>query len=211
MSNKVLIFIIAFSLILIAVSLTLINKLDPGVKPKAAADIIKIAPGSVKANEQFMLTKSNGENFTFANLQNKYTIIYFGFTHCPDICPAILSNIAGAIRLFTDEETEKLQFVFVSVDPGRDSLEMLSKFTNKFSDKIIGVTGKSAEIDKLSLSLKAYYAKMASNEKDAEDYLVDHSAFTYLLNPKGELISQFAPETGSIVFAKNIKEIISKE
>jgi len=211
MSNRILVFILLFSLSLIVVSLVLINKLDPGMKPKHSVDIIKLAAGEVKADEQFKLTTSDGKDFTHESLKNKYNVIYFGFTHCPEICPTILTNIGQAIDLLTEQELEKLQFIFVSVDPGRDTLEALKKFTQQFNNRIIGVTGKPEEVEKFSLSLKAYYSKIEKNDSADKDYLVDHSAFTYLLNPKAELITQFSPSASAKTMADYIKETIAKQ
>ena len=209
MSKKVLAFILIFSLGLIVASLYIISTIDPGVKPKPTAEVVNVTALDIKVNDQFKLQYTDGKEFSFANLQNKFTLIYFGFTHCPDICPATLVKMKEAISMLSAQELDRLQFIFVSIDPARDTMLNLHQFVSQFDDHIQAVTGSQEELDKLALSLKAYYAKNMGQVKDAAgehgDYYVDHSSFIYLLNPKVELISQFTPNALAEDLAKQIK------
>lgn len=209
MSKKALIIMVLFSLILIVTSLYLIKTLDPGEKPKPTAEITNIPANTIKLGDNFQLLYADGKKFTYANLKNKYTLIYFGFSYCPDVCPTILQKMAQAINLLSEEELNRLQFIFVSVDPERDTPEDASNFANSFSDRIQGITGEKEEINKFANSLKAYYAKQEQKEGNP-NYYVDHTAFIYLLDPEVNLISQFAPSAMAEEIAESLKNKLTK-
>ncbi len=113
-----------------------------------------------------------------------------------------------AIDLLTVKEIDQAQFIFVSIDPARDNMDDLNAFTAQFGSHIQGATGSQAELDKLALSLKAYYAKAGSQDNN---YYVDHSSFVYLLDPKAELVSQFTPEVSAEEMAQQIKMKIMQQ
>ncbi len=210
MSKRILIFITLFSLGLIAISLYLISTLDPGAKPKPSAEVINAASLNIKVDTPFHLKYSDNKDFNLSDLQNKFTIIYFGFAHCPDICPATLSKMKEAIDLLTVKDLEKIHFIFISIDPERDRLADLNTFITQFGGNIKAVSGEKEELDKLASSLKVYYAKAVENNTVGDEYYVDHSSFIYFLNPKAELISQFTPNASAQDIAKEIMEKITK-
>lgn len=187
------------------------STITPEEKPKPAAKIINVISSNnqFKVNKEFKLQATDGSDFTFSNLEDKYTIIYFGFSYCPDICPITLQRMSEASKLLSKEELEKTQFIFVSVDPSRDTLETLGKFITEF-DNIKGITGTKQEIDKLSSSLSVYYAKMEPSSENKNDYYVDHSSFAYLLNPNVDLISQFTIKASPEEIAQQLKNEIEK-
>ncbi len=208
MSKKMLGFMVAISLALIIVSLYFIKTLDPGEKPKPVSDVINVTSLNIKADDSFKLTYSTGEDFTFESLKGKYSIIYFGFANCPDICPATLSKMQEASEAIGSKDN--LQFIFVSIDPERDSNENLTRFISNFGTNIKAVSGEKDELDKLVTSLKVYYAK-ADGDKDSNDYYVDHSSFVYLLNPEGSLITQFSAEVTPKNMANEIEKTLQIE
>lgn len=202
---------LVFSLGLIAASLYIMSTLDVESKPKPMAKIINIISGnSGKTNDQFKLQSTDGKDFTFANLESKYTILYFGFAHCPDICPVTVQKMSEVAKLLDKKELNETQFIFVSVDPQRDSLKDLSEFVAQFGDNIKGVTGSKEEIDKLALSLQVYYAQMKDDPTNKDNYYVDHSSFIYLLNPNAMLVSQFTPKASPEEMAQQIKDKIAE-
>ena len=211
MSKKILIFMLLFSLGLIAASLYIMSTLDIEPKPKPTAKIINIITGIQGAlNDQFQLQSTDGKAFTLDDLKNKYTILYFGFAHCPDICPVTVQKMSEASTLLSEKELSESQFIFISVDPKRDTLEDLNKFVGQFGNNVKGVTGSKEEIDKLSSSLQVYYAQMKDESANQDNYYVDHSSFIYLLNPDATLISQFTPKASAEEIAQQIKNEISK-
>lgn len=209
MSKKVLIAMVLFSLLLIISSIYVINKLDPGAKPKPTAEITNIPANSVIVDTEFKLSTDDGKVFSYDDLKNKYSLIYFGFSYCPDICPVIIQKLNEVANLMNESELSKVQFIFVSVDPSRDTPETLKAFVSQFGDKVLGLTGDKDQIDKLVTSLKGYYAKVDNNE-DSNNYYVDHSSFIYLLDPQVNLVSQFTSAASVDEISESLKSKISK-
>ena len=188
MSKKVLIFMVLFSFGLIIGSLYIISTLDPGSKPKPAEGVINVSAANIKLNHDFNLQDINGKPFTKESLLGKYSLVYFGYTFCPDICPITLGKVKAVMDKLSSKDFEKMQFVFVSIDMVRDNSEAVRSFIDEYGDnKMVGVIGNESEIDKLAIDLKVYHAKSSE-----DSYRVNHTSYLYLINPKGELIMQFA-------------------
>lgn len=131
-------------------------------------------------------TLSNeGESFSLSSLAGKPLILYFGFTFCPDVCPVGLATIRDALN--SSHELSTLPAVFVTLDPERDSRQKLKEYTGFFHSNIIGLTGSIDEIQTVAKRYGTYFRKSSKGE-DSKDYLVDHTAYFYLINAEGELI-----------------------
>lgn len=188
MSKKILIFMVLFSLALIAGSLYVISTLDPEAKPKPAEGVINVSAANIRLEHDFNLKNTDGSPFNRENLLGKYSLVYFGYTYCPDICPITLGRIKTVMEKLSSEDFKKIQFVFVSIDMARDNAEAVRSFIDEYGDnRMIGVIGDESEIDKIALDLKVYHAKDSE-----ESYRVNHTSYLYLVNPKGELVMQFA-------------------
>jgi len=134
----------------------------------------------------FTLHSYKQKNVSLKKFRGKVVLLYFGYTSCPDICPTSLATISTALKDLTLDEVNKVQVVFVSVDPERDSMKKLSDYSNYFHTNILGVTGTKEEIDTIVKQYSASYKRVDSNS--AMGYLVDHSASIYLINPQGKLV-----------------------
>jgi protein SCO1/2 len=197
MGQRTLTFIVLFSLGLIGVSLYLISMLDPAEKPRPTTEIININNKDLHVSDDFKLKFIDGTEFNHTNLEGKFTVLYFGFASCPDVCPTVLDTLSQVAKKLDEKELEKIQFVFISIDPERDSLENVKHFVSNFAH-INGATGDRYELDKLASSLMAYYVKNKPIKgNDENDYYVDHSSFVYLLDPKVSLLTQFTPKVSS--------------
>ena len=128
------------------------------------------------------LTDHNGKPFDNGRLKGKWSILLFGFTYCPDICPTALSKLNKMVEPLTDEERDNLQIVMISVDPERDTQQVLSDYVPYFNEAFTGVTGNPHFIRKLAAELNIAYNRV---ELDDGDYTVDHSAQLVLINPYG--------------------------
>ena len=117
--------------------------------------------------------------------RGKVVLLYFGYTWCPDICPTSLSLMGQALRELKPGELEKVQGIFVSVDPQRDTVDRLQSYARYFHPKIIGVTGTAEQVAVVAKQYGAVYHKVAGDS--ADEYVVDHTAFTYVIRPNGEL------------------------
>jgi protein SCO1/2 len=167
---------------------------QPVVAPAAVAEVGYGQPSGAPAiGGPFKLTDDAGRTVTEADLVgNKYHLIFFGFANCPDVCPGMLQLMAGVEEKLPVATQEKLQFVFVSVDPARDTLERLGAYVRGFSPSFVGWTGDKANIDAMVKNYLAYYAiaKPAAGD-DPAVYNVDHSGFAYLMGPDGKYIAHF--------------------
>lgn len=130
----------------------------------------------------FELVDHQGEVFNQERLQDVWSIVFFGFTHCPDICPTTLATLNDTYSKLKDRERERLQIVMISIDPERDTVEKLAQYVPYFNDEFIGVTGNKHLIRRLTAELNIAYNQVPL---DSGDYTVDHSTQLVLINPKG--------------------------
>jgi protein SCO1/2 len=141
--------------------------------------------------------------------RGKYMLIYFGFTFCPDVCPTELQVISGALEQLGDKAA-KVQPIFVSVDPDRDTPEVLAKYVKQFDPRLIGLTGTPDQIATVAKAYRVFYQKVkdeaadGTKSSDPNDYTVDHSSVAYLMGPNGEFLTFFAPGVSPDDMAKKI-------
>jgi protein SCO1/2 len=135
----------------------------------------------------FNLITSDNEKFTEKNLIGKFSIIYFGFTHCPDICPDELDKLGIILNDLKKKKNIELQPIFITCDPARDTPDVLKEYLSEFHPDIIGLTGDYDEIKKCCRNYRVYFST-PRDLKPGDDYLVDHSIFFYLMDPEGEFI-----------------------
>ncbi|GMM32112.1 Cu-binding protein [Martiniozyma asiatica (nom. inval.)] len=134
----------------------------------------------------FNLITHKGEEFTEKNLVGKWSIVYFGFTHCPDICPDELDKL-GLMLDDLKKQNIEIQPLFISCDPNRDTPEVIDDYLSEFHPDIIGLTGDYDEIKRCCRNYRVYFSTPRDLKK-GEDYLVDHSIFFYLMDPEGEFV-----------------------
>ncbi|MGC6481347.1 MAG: SCO family protein [Porticoccaceae bacterium] len=141
----------------------------------------------------FELEDHRGEVFNIARMQDIWTIVFFGFTHCPDICPTTLAMLNDTYSKLKDSEKERLQVVMISLDPERDTVEKLAEYVPYFNPAFTGVTGNKHLIRRLTAELNVAYNQVPLSD---DDYTVDHSTQLILINPKGHYHGFFkAPHT----------------
>ena len=130
----------------------------------------------------FELIDHRGEVFNIDRFRDTWTIVFFGFTNCPDICPTTLAVLNDTYSKMKESEKEKLQVVMISLDPERDTVEALADYVPYFNDQFIGVTGNKHLIRRLTAEINIAYNKVPLA---GDDYTVDHSTQLVLINPKG--------------------------
>lgn len=136
----------------------------------------------------FRLTRDHGE-FTEANLSGKWTFLFFGYTQCPDVCPLTLSAMKRVMQRLSEQNLALPQVVFVSVDPRRDTPQLLGEFVPAFDARFIGVTGSDENLEPLAQALGVKF--MRHDGLDKNTYTVDHTAHLYLIAPDRRLKSSF--------------------
>ncbi len=152
------------------------------------------------------LTAPDGRRWTTSDLSGNWHFLFFGFTHCPDVCPMTLADLAGTLQRLADNGTRPLPgVVFVSVDPGRDTPERLGDYVSHFHDDVVGLTGERDAIDTLTSALGISYTLHAPDANG--DYAVDHSAAILLLDPEGRLRALWQPPHGREVLAEEFRQI----
>ncbi|KAG1713745.1 Protein SenC [Nymphon striatum] len=128
----------------------------------------------------FELVDENGVTVTDADVITQPTLIYFGYTFCPDVCPMDSMRNAQAVEILEEQGVEVTP-VFISIDPERDTVDVVRDFTDNFHDRMIGLTGSPEQVRAASQAYRTYYAKQ---DTDDEYYLVDHSVYSYLVLPE---------------------------
>jgi protein SCO1/2 len=139
----------------------------------------------------FKLADHTGKTFDNLALQGRWSFVFFGYTHCPDVCPTTLSVLNSVARKLEDHEDD-VQFVFITVDPERDTPEKLGQFVSYFNGAFIGVTGSNAAISELTRQLGVIFARVTDNA-GADNYLMDHTASVLLFDPAGRFHAVFSP------------------
>lgn len=137
----------------------------------------------------FQLTDHTGRKVSDADYRGRYMLIFFGYTFCPDVCPTTLATVTAAMDKLPPASTKKLVPIFVSIDPERDTVEVMKDYVNAFSPDIVGLTGTPEEVAKVAKVFKVYAAKVKSDSP--EHYTVDHSAILYLMGPDGKFVAHF--------------------
>jgi protein SCO1/2 len=127
---------------------------------------------------------STGKPVSIEDFRGKVVMLFFGFTHCPDVCPTTLLK-AAEVRKQLAGDAERMQVLFVTVDPERDSAEVLSKYVPAFDPSFIGLRGDQAETNKAAREFKVFFQKVPN--RDGSSYNVDHTAASYILDPEGRL------------------------
>lgn len=132
----------------------------------------------------FAMTDHNGKPRTLADFKGKAVLVFFGFTHCPDVCPTTLAEMANVMQQL-GPQADKVQVLFVSVDPERDTPELLGKYVPAFHPSFLGLVGDKAATEKVAKEFRVFYQKVPG--KDAGSYTVDHTAGSYVFDPQGRI------------------------
>ncbi|MGP8290020.1 SCO family protein [Halomonas sp.] len=132
----------------------------------------------------FVLVDENGDSVQAEEYLGKPTLVYFGYTYCPDVCPITLARLGDAIRKLDDETRDEIQVLFISVDPARDTPEVLKRYTDAFGPEFVGLSGDKAAIDAVTNRYRVAYEYGEENENG--DYLVTHSSAVFAFDREGQ-------------------------
>lgn len=150
--------------------------------------------GLAEIGGDFILTDHNGDKFDSKSLRGKPYMIYFGFTFCPDICPATLTKLTEVMEVM-DKYNIDVNAVFVSVDHKRDTAQLMGQYMSNFHRKMIGLTGTQAEIRQVADDYKVYYAEEKGSADSANDYMINHTSFVYFMDKDGRYVKHFDLKT----------------
>jgi cytochrome oxidase Cu insertion factor (SCO1/SenC/PrrC family) len=150
----------------------------------------------------FELVDGEGRMRTDAEFRGHHMLVFFGFTYCPDVCPTELATVGQALDLLGGR-ADRVQPIFISVDPERDTPEMVGQYVRHFHPRLLGLTGTEEQVAEAARAYRVYYRKNESAE--TTEYLVDHSAITYLMGPDGKYVAHFSPGTRAKAMAETIR------
>lgn len=177
----------------------------------------------------FELIDQNGKTKTDADFRGKVMLVFFGFTHCPDICPVTVSTLSSLMELLGDK-ANMVAPIFISVDPERDTPEVLKSYLSNFDARIVGLTGTAEQTKSVADAYKVYYARAHQEEsyegaddgayphndenppaltkdkdKDGDNYLIDHSGYIYLMDTNGKYVEHFRYDVSEQELADALK------
>lgn len=155
----------------------------------------------------FTLTDQNGKPFTLSSVRGKAVLLYFGYTNCPDVCPLVLSKYGKLFKELGDKNN-KVALIFVSVDPERDTPEIMKRYVSYYSPRIIALTGTPEEIEKVKVLYNVYAKKHPPDEKG--NYLVDHYALVLGADRNHVLRAALTPDTPFEDYRKTVEWLLSK-
>ena len=153
----------------------------------------------------FKLVDQNGKTVTNTDLEGKWLLVYFGYTHCPDACPTALNNIALALRDLGAEK-QQVRPIFITVDPERDTSSAMKDYVQAFDAPIVALTGSDAAIAQAAKEYRVYYAKHA---EAGGEYSMDHSSIIYVMDPKGRFTASFTGEDPPEQIAARLKKLLT--
>jgi protein SCO1/2 len=162
--------------------------------------------GMAQIGGPFQLVDQEGRTVTDASYRGKWLLVYFGYTHCPDACPTALNDMAEAIDQLGPLGA-KVQAVFITVDPERDTPATLKDYVAAFGPKVVGLSGTPDEIARAAKAYRVYYAKHPGGTPG--EYDMDHSSVIYVMDPEGRFVGNFTHESEPKQIAERLKGLIS--
>jgi len=153
---------------------------------------------------KFSLVDQNGNNVTDSDLKGKWQLVFFGYTHCPDVCPTALNDLSLALDQLGAKKSE-VGIVFISVDPARDTPDVLKSYVESFGGPIEALTGPPDAVAEAAKDYKVFYAK---HPRADGGYDMDHSALIYVMDPQGRFTAAFTPDDTSDTMAARLKKLV---
>ena len=154
----------------------------------------------------FTLMDKDGQTVRWADFAGKYRIVYFGYTYCPDACPMDVQAMMAGFSVFeksAPQRAQKVQPIFISVDPARDTPEAVGRFAKAFHPRLLGLTGTPQQVDAAAKAFAAYYSK---GEESSGGYLMDHSRMAYLMAPDGKPLALLAVDESPDAVAADLEK-----
>jgi protein SCO1 len=173
----------------------------------AARLMNELMSGKAQVGGPFALTDQFGSPRSLRDFQGKFVLLYFGYAFCPDVCPTDLAAMAQAIRAL-GSQGDKVLPVFVTLDPERDTQELLRSYVAAFHPRFVALRGTEDEVRRVATAYKVYFEKVTPPGSSA--YLIDHMAFVFLLDREGNYLAFFPPGTSAERMAVMIREVLAK-
>jgi len=189
-----------FAIVAAALLALFVAACGPGSPRFQASDVTGVTFG-----RDFKLTDHNGKPRTLADFRGKVVVMFFGYTQCPDVCPTTLSDLAAALQKL-GADAERVQVLFVTIDPERDTPELLSHYVPAFNPTFLGLSGDAAATAATAREFKVLYQKQPGSTPAS--YSKDHSAGTFIFDAQGRLRLFVSHAQGPEIFAHDIRELL---
>jgi cytochrome oxidase Cu insertion factor (SCO1/SenC/PrrC family) len=172
-------------------------------RAEAAQFMNELMSGKAAIGAPFTLADPSGARVSLAAFRGKVVLLYFGFTYCPDVCPTDLYAIAQAMRSL-GKAGDQVQPIFITLDPSRDTRELLRGYVAAFHPSFVALTGSEDEIRRVATAYKVFFEKVTP--PGSKTYFIDHSAFTFLLDRHGKYVLFFPPGTPPARMAATVRD-----
>lgn len=172
--------------------------------PTSPHDLLEREPRDIRP--RYLLIGPNGSAVSDEDFRGRFQLLAFGYTFCPDVCPTTLVEMADVLKLLGDD-AQRLQGIFISVDPERDTPQTLATYTRFFEPRILGLTGSPALVQAAARNFKVRYEKVVKDNTDPRLYAIDHSAGMYLLGPGGSFIKKYGYGTPPQAIADDLRQL----
>ena len=153
---------------------------------------------------QFRLSTLSGRTVSMSDYRGKWVLLYFGYTFCPDVCPATLTELGNALNAL-GPRAARVRALFITLDPTRDKLPVLARYLKAFDPKIEGLRGDAEETEDAAKSFHVYYRARSIGHGE---YAIDHSSYIYVFDPQGKFVQLLAPDAPGHKIAEDLKKII---
>ena len=162
--------------------------------------------GSKSFGKDFSLIDHHGKQRQLADFKGKLVVMFFGYTQCPDVCPTTMNEMQGVMELM-GKDADRVQVIFVTVDPERDTLDLLAQYVPAFDKKFLGMRPDSVEsLQKVTKDFKVFYSKVPG--KSAGSYTIDHTAGSYVFDTNGQLRLFLRHQQGPQLIAEDLKQLL---
>lgn len=181
----------------VLIGVLFLTRIGSGVLPGSS-------PSLIEGN--FTLQAGDGRAVTERDFAGRYLLVYFGFTHCPDICPTTLLKVQNVLAQM-GSQAEKIQPIFITVDPERDTPQVAAEYARHFGSQMMGLSGTPAQIKAVADRFKVYYS-VSKDEGSALGYSVDHSGFLYLMGPDAGYLTHFSGQVSEQELLTGLKTYV---
>jgi cytochrome oxidase Cu insertion factor (SCO1/SenC/PrrC family) len=164
--------------------------------------------GEALVGGPFAMVRHDGVAVTDKDFLGKPMLLFFGFTFCPDVCPTELQVMAEALKQLGPKATD-IQPILVSIDPARDTPDVMKAYVANFGDQFIGLTGSDAQVAAMASAYRVYFQKV-ENKQSPADYQMDHSSILYLMGPDGKFLKHFTYSTDASALAEGIASALGR-
>ena len=195
--KKRIVRIALLAIIALGISLALVISKNQNPTQKTEKNVAGISIGGA-----YDLVDHTGAPRTNVDFQGDYKLIYFGFTYCPAICPTELQKITATLKTLPSDLADKIQPLFITIDPERDTVDVMRDYITLFHEKFIGLTGSVDQIDAIKKNYRIYAQKV--QDDTMTEYTMDHSSYIYLMSPDDELISIYRTKDTAADMATDI-------